>query len=63
MVLVVGAGLTGIEAATEMPQKLKAITANASAAGRFSVILADRNPRIGSDMGNEACQVIEKALK
>jgi NADH:ubiquinone reductase (H+-translocating) len=62
-VLVVGAGLTGIEAATEMPQKLRAVTANASAARRFRVILADRNPRVGSDMGNEACQVIEKALK
>jgi NADH:ubiquinone reductase (H+-translocating) len=62
-VLVVGAGLTGIEAATEMPQKLRAVTANTSAARRFRVILADRNPRVGSDMGNEACQVIEKALK
>ncbi|HEY3455539.1 MAG TPA: NAD(P)/FAD-dependent oxidoreductase [Bryobacteraceae bacterium] len=62
-VLVVGAGLTGIEAATEMPQKLKAVIANASAARPFRVILADRNPRVGSDMGNEACQVIEEALQ
>lgn len=62
-ILVVGAGLTGIEAATEMPQKLRAITANMSDARQFRVILADRNPRVGSDMGNEACQVIEKALK
>jgi NADH:ubiquinone reductase (H+-translocating) len=62
-VLVVGAGLTGIEAATEMPQKLRAVIENTSAAPRFQVILADRNTRLGSDMGDKACQVIEKALK
>lgn len=62
-VLVVGAGLTGIEAATEMPKKLSAVIANGGGARRFRVILADRNPRVGSDMGSEACQVIEKALK
>lgn len=62
-VLVVGAGLTGIEAATEMPKKLSAVIPNGNGARRFRVILADRNPRVGSDMGTEACQVIEKALK
>jgi NADH dehydrogenase len=62
-VLVVGAGLTGIEAATEMPKKLSAVIANGNAGRRFRVILADRNPRVGSDMGDEARQVIEKALK
>jgi NADH dehydrogenase len=62
-VLVVGAGLTGIEAATEMPKKLSAVLPDGSGPRRFRVILADRNPRVGSDMGNEACQVIERALK
>ncbi|HEY3911016.1 MAG TPA: FAD-dependent oxidoreductase [Stellaceae bacterium] len=59
-VLIVGAGLTGIEAATEMPGKLRA--AIGDAAGEPRVILADRQPWIGSDMGEEARAVIEEAL-
>lgn len=57
-VLVVGGGLTGIEAAAEMPGKLRA-------AGVASprVILADHAPRIGSDMGAEALPVIDRALE
>ncbi|MGA7327841.1 MAG: FAD-dependent oxidoreductase [Rhodomicrobium sp.] len=64
-VLVVGAGLTGIEAATEMKGKLR------SATGMFPascpapcprVILADRQPVIGSDMGAAAISVITVAL-
>ena len=57
-VLVVGGGLTGIEAAAEMPGKLRA-------AGIASprVILADHAARIGSDMGVEAVPVIEEALQ
>jgi NADH dehydrogenase len=55
--LVVGAGLTGIEAATELLGKLRAA---GSAAPR--VILADHQPRVGSDMGDDACQVIDNAL-
>lgn len=57
-VLVVGGGLTGIEAAAEMPAKLRAA---GIAAPR--VILADHAPRIGSDMGDEAVPVIEEALQ
>src|SRR5271169_3553238 len=52
--LVVGAGLTGIEAATELVAKLRSAQA--------AVILADRQPRIGSDMGEGACRVIEEAV-
>lgn len=48
-VVVVGAGLTGIEAACEL-------------AGRNRVVLVDRNPRVGSDMGDDARPVIEAAL-
>jgi NADH dehydrogenase len=57
-VLVVGGGLTGIEAAAEMPGKL-------GAAGVASprVILADHAPRIGSDMGEDALPVIDEALR
>ena len=54
-VLIIGAGLTGIEVATEMPDRLAAL-------GNGHVILADRASWIGSDMGQEARNVIEKAL-
>jgi NADH dehydrogenase len=62
-VLVVGAGLTGVEAAAEMPRKLRAIAQNTNGARPFRVILVDRNSRVGSDMGDGACRVIEEALK
>ena len=55
--LVVGAGLTGIEAATELLGKLRAAGAAAP-----RVILADHQPRVGSDMGDAACHVIGEAL-
>ncbi len=56
-VLVVGGGLTGIEAAAEMPGKLRA-------AGIASplVILADHAERVGADMGEGAVPVIEEAF-
>ncbi len=65
-VLVVGAGLTGIETATEMPGKLRAAIAAAQSAAPASpprVILADRQPWIGSDMGESARPVIAEALR
>jgi NADH:quinone reductase (non-electrogenic) len=61
-VVVVGAGLTGIEAATEMPGKLRALLAQANTMRPFRVILADHNPQVGSDMGESARPVIEEAL-
>jgi NADH dehydrogenase len=56
-VLVVGGGLTGIEAAAEMPGKLRA-------AGIASphVILADHALRVGAGMGEGALPVIEEAF-
>lgn len=57
-VVVVGAGLTGIEAACEMPEKLKRAGIHG---GR--VIIADGQPHIGSNMGDEARTVIEQALR
>jgi len=59
--LVVGAGLTGIETAAEMPSRLRAIFGAAAPAPR--VILADHNPLVGSDMGEHARPVIETALQ
>ena len=58
-VLVVGAGLTGIEAACELPGRLRALFAPGSVTPR--VILIDRND-VGSDMGASARPVIEQAL-
>ena len=49
-VLVIGAGATGIEVATEM------------AARQPRVILADRSPRIGAALGDGAASVVEEAL-
>jgi NADH dehydrogenase len=57
--IVVGAGLTGIETACELPDML-ADTLGAAVTPR--VILVDHNPRVGSDMGDSARPVIEKAL-
>jgi NADH:ubiquinone reductase (H+-translocating) len=61
-VVVVGAGLTGIEAGTEMPGRLRALLAQAHVTQLWRVILADHNPHVGSDMGESARPVIEEAL-
>jgi NADH dehydrogenase len=62
--LVVGSGLTGIEAATEIAAKLRAAIASAgdAAGAPPRVILADRGEHIGSDMGAGAVAVIGEAL-
>jgi NADH dehydrogenase len=57
--LVVGGGLTGVEMATELATRLKDIAGTAP----VRVILADRAPRVGSNMGDEACAVIDEALR
>ncbi len=59
-VVVVGAGLTGIEAASELPGRLEAIFASRDVTPR--VVLVDHNPWVGSDMGASARPVIETAL-
>jgi NADH dehydrogenase len=61
-VVIVGAGLTGIEAATEMTEKLAAILTGAKVAGTGKVILVDHHPVVGSDMGDGARYAIETAL-
>jgi NADH:ubiquinone reductase (H+-translocating) len=59
-VVVVGAGLTGIEAACELPSRLRTLFAHDGVAPR--VVLVDHNPLVGSDMGASARPVIEQAL-
>ncbi|MCP9929557.1 FAD-dependent oxidoreductase [Cyanobium sp. AMD-g] len=60
--VVVGAGLTGIEAACELPARLRAVQERADLVGPVRVVLVDHNPQVGSDMGDSARPVIEEAL-
>ncbi|MFD6060836.1 NAD(P)/FAD-dependent oxidoreductase [Rhodococcus wratislaviensis] len=59
-VVVVGAGLTGIETASELPGMLAKVCAGRNVEPR--VVLIDHNPYVGSDMGASARPVIEAAL-
>jgi NADH dehydrogenase len=56
--VVVGAGLTGIETACELPARLSALFPDSTP----EVTLVDRNPHVGSDMGASARPVIEAGL-
>ncbi|MFD4369109.1 NAD(P)/FAD-dependent oxidoreductase [Rhodococcus sp. NPDC058521] len=58
--VVVGAGLTGIETASELTGALARAFADRAVTPR--VILVDHNPHVGSDMGDSARPVIEDAL-
>ncbi|WP_018603074.1 NAD(P)/FAD-dependent oxidoreductase [Mycobacterium sp. 155] len=58
--VVVGAGLTGIEAACELPAMIR--TAFGARDVTPHVVLIDHNPYVGSNMGESARPVIEKAL-
>ena len=59
-VVVVGAGLTGIETASELPARLRALFTQDGVTPR--VVLVDHHPFVGSDMGASARPVIEDAL-
>ncbi|MBV8511043.1 MAG: FAD-dependent oxidoreductase, partial [Xanthobacteraceae bacterium] len=64
--VVVGGGLTGIEAATELVSKLKQARGSAPVTAEtppVRVVLIDRNAWIGSDMGDSARPVIAEALQ
>ncbi|ALL70438.1 NADH dehydrogenase (plasmid) [Paraburkholderia caribensis MBA4] len=60
-VVVVGAGLTGVELAAELPARLRGIAGD-NARAEVRVILADRSAKIGQAMGG-AQPVIEEALR
>lgn len=59
-VVVAGGGFTGIEAATEMPARLRAILGKDT---KIRVVIVDRNEAIAPDMGSNARPVIEDALR
>ncbi|WP_166303773.1 NAD(P)/FAD-dependent oxidoreductase [Bradyrhizobium sp. 2S1] len=59
-VVVAGGGFTGIEAATEMPARLKEILGNDA---RPRVIIVERNAAIAPDMGEGPRPIIEEAMR
>lgn len=59
-VVVAGGGFTGIEAATELPGRLREIFGKGS---KTRVIIVDRNSAIAPDMGEGPRPVIEEALR
>jgi NADH dehydrogenase len=59
-VVVAGGGFTGIEAATEIPTRLRAILGKDA---KTRVIIVDRNKAIAPDMGEGPRPVIEEALR
>ncbi|MEK3915847.1 NAD(P)/FAD-dependent oxidoreductase [Paenibacillus sp. FSL H7-0331] len=60
--IVVGAGFTGLEIATEMTSRLKEIAKKENKESEVKVILIDRNPTIGQDLGVHPGPIIEQAL-
>ena len=60
-VVVVGAGLTGIETACELPRRLAELFSGRETC-RPRVLLIDHNLFVGSDMGDSARPLIEAAL-
>ena len=58
-VVVAGGGFTGIEVATEMPQRLRKILGPDA---KVRVIIVERNAAIAPDMGVNPRPIIEKAL-
>ncbi|GIQ77391.1 NAD(P)/FAD-dependent oxidoreductase [Bradyrhizobium sp. RD5-C2] len=59
-VVVAGGGFTGIEAATEMPARLRAILGKDA---KPRVIIVERNAAIAPNMGSDSRPVIEDALR
>jgi NADH dehydrogenase len=59
-VVVAGGGFTGIEAATEMPARLRAVLGQ-NAEPR--VVIVERNASIAPDMGSDPRPIIEDALR
>src|SRR5207245_170950 len=59
-IVVAGGGFTGIEAATEMPARLRKILGKGA---RPRVIIVERNDAIAPDMGAGPRPVIENALR
>jgi NADH:quinone reductase (non-electrogenic) len=61
--IVVGAGLTGIEVATGLPERLAIIRTESTFPEPVRVIIIDHHSFVGSDMGANARPLIEEALR
>ncbi|MBR0641720.1 NAD(P)/FAD-dependent oxidoreductase [Plastoroseomonas hellenica] len=59
-VVVAGGGFTGIEAATEMPTRLRAVVGKDA---KLRVVIVERNDAIAPDMGPGPRPIIETALR
>ena len=59
-VVVAGGGFTGIEAATEMPTRLRAVLGQNA---KPRVVIVERNASIAPDMGSDPRPIIEDALR
>ncbi|UFX47577.1 NAD(P)/FAD-dependent oxidoreductase [Bradyrhizobium sp. 41S5] len=59
-VVVAGGGFTGIEAATEMPARLRAILGKNA---KPRIIIVERNAAVAPNMGSDSRPVIENALR
>ena len=61
--IIMSAGLTGLEVATELPDRLRRVRDKSKSGEPVRVVLVDRQPHVGSDMGDSARPFIEEALR
>jgi NADH dehydrogenase len=61
--VVTGAGFTGIELSTELVGRLRAIAAAVEAVDEVRVVLVEREPVVGPELGAGPRPVIERALR
>ena len=59
-VVVAGGGFTGLEGATEMPERLRAVFGPDA---EFRIVIVDPAPEIGAEMGASVVPVVDEALK
>jgi NADH dehydrogenase len=59
-VVVAGGGFTGLEGATEMPERLRAVFGPDA---EFRIVIVDPAPEIGAEMGASVVSVVDEALK
>ncbi len=61
--VVVGAGFTGIEIASEMTSRLREVAKKENKEAEVRVILVQRTATVAPDMGEQSLPIVEKALR